>query len=102
MPLSGAKLWLIEIAIAYDPTTISIDLTKSFSQTTYTIKSQQSGSFVLGFTDVSSIDPHQSLFYVPFSWSSQHILIEDASSTIDNKQGWLAIWKLSPTVNHWK
>ena len=74
------------ISIAYDPTDVSIDLSKSSSQSPYTIKDQQSGSFILSFSGVSTIDPHQSLFYVPFSGASQHVLIEDANTTIDGIQ----------------
>lgn len=100
LPLTWNKQWQVTISIAYDPTDVSMNLTKSSSQSPYIIKDQQSGSFILSFSGVSSIDPHQSLFYVPFSGAAQHVLIEDANTTIDGIQHWLSIGKLSPTVIH--
>jgi hypothetical protein len=78
-----------------------MDFPKAVSQKPYTLTNQQSWSFTIHFMEVSSIDPHQSLFYVPFSWDSQTPLVEDAKNIVDNKEIWLAIWKLSPTTTHW-
>lgn len=101
LPLTWTYQGQIDITIAYDASQVKIDLLNAVSQKPYTITNQQSWSFVLHFVDVSHIDPHQSLFYVPFSWNSHPPLIEDAKSIVDNKEIWLAIWKLSPTTTHW-
>ncbi|MEI6426667.1 MAG: hypothetical protein WCO66_04975 [Candidatus Absconditabacteria bacterium] len=92
LPLSGSQKSPVTISVAYNPSSIIVDMTKASSQAPYTIKTQQSGSFSLEFIDISHIDPHQSLFYVPFSGTSQQILIEDASG--------LSIGKLSSTLVH--
>lgn len=101
LPLTWTHQGQIDLTIAYDDSKISMDFSKAVSQKPYTLTNQQSWSFTLHFVEVSSIDPHQSLFYVPFSWDSQAPLIEDAKSIVDNKQAWLSIWKLSPTIIHW-
>ena len=101
LPLTWTYQGQIEVTIAYDDSKITIDFSKAVSQKSYTIIDQQSWTFTIHFVEVSSIDPHQSLFYVPFSWDWQAPLIENTKNIVDNKQIWLAIWKLSPTTSHW-
>ena len=102
MPLSWDQQWKLNITLAYDPT-ISIYPATMTGQIPYTYTTQKSGFITLEFATISGIDPHQSLFYLPFSGSSEHILVEEASIENSWTTRSLAIGKISPSFdqNSW-
>ena len=99
LPLTGSQNGKLDLTIAYDPD-LSLAVSKATSQTAYTITKQESGLLMLDFPEISWINPHESLIYMSFSWSTDHILIQEAVLTNQWTSRWLAIGKLSASTIH--
>ncbi len=99
LPLTGSQNGKLDLTIAYDPDLI-VDISKATSQTPYTITKQESGLLILDFPEIFGVNPHESLLYVPFSWTTNHILIEEALLTDKWTSRWLAIGQLSASTIH--
>ena len=99
LPLTGIQNGKLDLTVAYDPD-LSIDVNKTVSQITYTITKQESGLLILDFPEIFWVNPNESLVYLPFSWTTDHILIQEALLTTQWNSRWLAVGKLSPTIIH--
>lgn len=97
LPLYGEHLGLLNIRISHNPDLV-IHTEQLSGQVQATYINTQSGSLDLQFTINPNIIAHESLFWIPFSWTQQDILIEEAS--LNNKA--LSVGKLSEIINHGK
>ena len=99
LPMTWEQQWSLNVVIAYGPD-IKVHVDQLTWQLLYSDIKEESGYISLEFNTIDAITPEESLFYIPFSGDSNHVLIEKADMTYKNETRLLAIGKLSVTSVH--